>query len=344
MLQELSPDEILSVIQFLLQDVSMVGYTLPLVNQELYNKCSANSIWTYLYLNRVTIQDINENISKQVFKEYWGRLWYENEETIKLLKNGFILNLNNVEQSKDTITNMFQDEVTMEFWLYQDNTETWPVFCALNDETWTNGFGLFGVQEDGLNVIKFYVNDWKDTFVTYNSVSVDKWNHFAGTYNGKTLELYVNGTLHSSKSVDIVNSTKLQMPTSLTSMLTVGFSRWTSQTDMYFLFGSICEIRIWNTARTQHQIRSNMNHKLMGGEKGLVFYLPMNKQSIHVTNNGTMELPDKSRMNWGTLVQSNTSSLPPRFTKIDYSTVHQVPEPDPVILKSKEKKSWCLIC
>jgi hypothetical protein len=45
----------------------------------------------------------------------------------------------------------------------------------------------------------------------------------------------------------------------------------------YFFSGTISEVRIWNTARTQAQIQDKMNKGLDGDETGLVAYYPMDE-------------------------------------------------------------------
>ncbi|MEG4343149.1 LamG domain-containing protein [Microcoleus sp. A003_D6] len=50
--------------------------------------------------------------------------------------------------------------------------------------------------------------------------------------------------------------------------------------------GSLTEFRIWNTGRTQAEIKHNINSTLVGNESGLVGYYPFNGDSNDKTSNG----------------------------------------------------------
>ena len=59
----------------------------------------------------------------------------------------------------------------------------------------------------------------------------------------------------------------------------------------YFWKGSLAELRIWNQARTQLEIEQQMNRRLVGSERGLCLYLPLDGDASDRTiagNNGTL--------------------------------------------------------
>jgi hypothetical protein len=94
--------------------------------------------------------------------------------------------------------------------------------------------------------------------------AVDTWYHLAGTYNGSTITIFVNGLAIDSKSV----SGQLHIDQS---DLYIGKGDPTFSDGEYF-HGVLDEIRIWNVARTQEQIQAAMNTPLTGKEDGLVAY------------------------------------------------------------------------
>ena len=93
---------------------------------------------------------------------------------------------------------------------------------------------------------------------------VNKWYHLAGTYNGSTIMVLVNGQAIASQKA----SGQLHI----------------DQSDLYIgkgdpeylhgecFHGQLDEIRIWNVARSQEQIQLAMNMSLTGKEDGLVAY------------------------------------------------------------------------
>ena len=86
--------------------------------------------------------------------------------------------------------------------------------------------------------------------------------HLAGVYDGNTIYLYVNGILQ--------NFASRGANTTIVSPANIQIARLYNNTDYYT--GLIDEVRIWNVALTQTQIRDNMCQKLIGNEAGLVGY------------------------------------------------------------------------
>ncbi len=91
-------------------------------------------------------------------------------------------------------------------------------------------------------------------FATTDSdfIEEDVWYHVAGTYDGETLKLYVNGTLVDSNPAPSGN-----IDTG-TQIMAVG--TWSMLVD--YSQGTIDEVRIWNTALTVNQIQQSMESPL----------------------------------------------------------------------------------
>ncbi|SVD27327.1 uncharacterized protein METZ01_LOCUS380181, partial [marine metagenome] len=106
---------------------------------------------------------------------------------------------------------------------------------------------------------------WGSTVVNPNT-----WYHFAFSYDGSSLKLYVNGELdgeNSNVSGEIID------PVGNSSFF-IG-----ARQDLAALFfpGIIDEITIWNTTLTQEEIQSHMSTELNGNETGLVGYWNFNE-------------------------------------------------------------------
>ncbi len=97
--------------------------------------------------------------------------------------------------------------------------------------------------------------------------TVNHWYHVAGIYDGSTIKIYVDGVLQGSALANISIGN--------TAPLTLGFHDMSYF--LYYLTGDLCEIRIWNFARTASEIQADMNLSLTGTEAGLVGYWPMSE-------------------------------------------------------------------
>ena len=128
-----------------------------------------------------------------------------------------------------------------------------------------------------------------------NVITVGQWNHIAyvrtGTGTGQQA-IYVNGvaqTLLSNTSYSIIDNSSDKVIGSGT-------------LDAQFFPGEIDDLRIWNTARTQTEIRDSMHQGLAGSETGLKAYYKFNQ------GGGTSLTDATANANTGTLVNTPTWS------------------------------------
>ena len=112
--------------------------------------------------------------------------------------------------------------------------------------------------------------------------TVNRWYHVAGTYDGSTIRIYVDGILQGSAPASI--------PIGNTAPLTAGFHDMSNF--LYYLTGDLCEVRIWNFARTASEIQADMNLSLTGTEAGLVGYWPMSEGFGQVAHDLTVNRND----------------------------------------------------
>ena len=102
-----------------------------------------------------------------------------------------------------------------------------------------------------------------------NTIEKNKWYHVAGTIDAKNdiMKLYLNGFEVGRNDFKQANSLrKTTLP------FRIGCSHEEEISEHASFAGLIDEVRIWNIARTEKQIRSDMNKQLNGDETGLVSY------------------------------------------------------------------------
>ncbi len=108
-------------------------------------------------------------------------------------------------------------------------------------------------------------------WIASNSESIEKneWYHVAATIDARndSVKLFLNGAeIRKSNFKGQNNLTKTTLP------FRIGCSHEEEISEHASFAGLIDEVRIWNIARTEKQIRSDMNKQLDGDEAGLVGY------------------------------------------------------------------------
>ncbi len=145
-------------------------------------------------------------------------------------------------------------------------------------------------------------NNWSDWNATSSSIPIPAgvWSHIAATYDGATMRVYINGVFTGSTS--FANG----ITDSGTDFL-IGCRSGTT-----FFPGQIDEVRVWNTARTETELRENMMHTLVGNEAGLSAYYRLdNLDGVNIydlsanANNGTLTNMD-ANTDWVTSDAFNT--------------------------------------
>lgn len=119
------------------------------------------------------------------------------------------------------------------------------------------------------------------------AIPKDAYTHVAGTFDGKTARVYVNGKLSASGDMPFVDDSG--------AIALIGKKVYRGRTVGYFK-GDIDEVRIWNRARPAAEIAADMNHRLVGNEPGLVAYYRFDEGA------GTTAYDQTDRALHGTLV------------------------------------------
>jgi len=180
--------------------------------------------------------------------------------------------------------------ITLEAWVYPTKNSGIQNVISKSSMSSNNGY-IFPRTNDGWTTFCVYLNigGWK--VVTSSFPSLNSWHHLAATYDGATIRIYLDGVEVNSMAQTGAISTN-------SNALALGNQPGFSE----FFGGYADEFRIWNVARTQSEIQSNMNKQLdPTTQTGLVSYYKVNQGVIGGTNTGLVTLVDQASSNNGTL-------------------------------------------
>ena len=158
---------------------------------------------------------------------------------------------------------------SIEAWIKPDNSN--PDQIVVSKFPGNNQGFLLGIKEGQLYG---QVGNNTTTFsIMGGDIPSNEWTHIAVTWNGDWVEAfnaYVNGVLVAAETVSgwVYGNT---------SNLVIGAASWATNQKQFF--GQIDEVRLWNRARTQKQIFTNMHGILSGNEQYLVSYWQFNAGS-----------------------------------------------------------------
>lgn len=220
----------------------------------------------------------------------------------------------------DSINDVFKqtNEITVEAWINTNSTNSLQTVAGNYQ---TNMQFLMRLDDNsGLKAIFTVANTpffggWS-TLTSTTTIVPGTWYHIAGTWDGTTVKLYVNGVLESS--VPFAGT----LP-AVTNDVRIG-GGLTNDTE--YFDGDITGVRIWNVTRTQSEINSNKDLCIAGSENGLVAMYNM------IDGTGSSVLTDESVNGFdGTLINmdANTSwqyaNMPAMTCSICSETMTQTP-------------------
>jgi len=153
--------------------------------------------------------------------------------------------------------------ITLEAWVkFADLTQSKKSIIS-KSQYGAYAFAMDWLVPDAVSFDVWVDGDYRKPSFPISNFSAGVWYHLAGTFNGSYVRLYVNGALKDSVQASGTIGTS-DVP------FIIGAESDPGGTAAYFN-GTIDEVRIWNVARTEAQIR-NWMHKTenLTSESGLV--------------------------------------------------------------------------
>jgi hypothetical protein len=163
-----------------------------------------------------------------------------------------------------------EDQLTMEarIKLVGETSNHW-IICKQDFDAPIRSYGFFinstGQADRRRVVVSIHTDDGPDYFedeVGDGILEYYQWYHVAVVYDGSNVTTYINGELNGQAA--LTGSLRQN-----DKKLTIG---GTIHTNGDTINGSIDEVRIWSTARTQADIQDTMDKSLSGDEPYLVGY------------------------------------------------------------------------
>jgi hypothetical protein len=141
--------------------------------------------------------------------------------------------------------------LTVELWARPDAFSSFGSIASAS-----NGYAMAAAE-----TANFTIGPGSTVTASGGSLIVGEWVHLAGTYDGSTLRVFLNGQPVGSEikpdmaAVSLTNFKSCVWPNGGT-----------------FFQGDVDEMRIWDHVRTDEEIASHYAESLTGGEPGLLAY------------------------------------------------------------------------
>jgi hypothetical protein len=172
--------------------------------------------------------------------------------------------------------------ISISAWVYRNSTGKYDCIVGKDNYASNNGYSLW-IYDDNKLTLRFGNSR---IYKSISSIPSGSWVHVAGTFDGTTAKLFVNGNLDASYSASA--------PSSNTGMLYLGTPQDAIGNASYNFSGALEDIRIWNMALSQSDIQSSITTELNGTETGLVAYYPFNQGIANGNNSGINVVSDKT--------------------------------------------------
>jgi len=138
--------------------------------------------------------------------------------------------------------------ITVEAWV-KPNTNTGQIVSKRNSTVGSSY--QFLILSSGKARFSFWVSSSEKIVDSLSTISLNTWSHLVGTYNGSVITFYINGVLDNTT---VTSGSIDSYPTVSTRIGAVG-----SGFSTYYFNGLIDEVRIYNRALSETEIRYHYN-------------------------------------------------------------------------------------
>ena len=141
---------------------------------------------------------------------------------------------------------------TISAWIKRNNTNASIV--SKRDSGYTTGYN-FGINASGR--LEMSWNGGSEIITSSIVIPTSIWHHVAVIFDGTTAKLYIDGV------EDVTQTTALNTPVTNTESFLIAAADGNELNTTSFFDGNIDEVRIWDVALTQDQLRFVMNQEIV---------------------------------------------------------------------------------
>lgn len=187
----------------------------------------------------------------------------------------------------------------MEVWIKPSDNLSESKFVLTFHNSDRRNLLLFGISKEGQMALNYNTGKSGEVdFFGTTIIPVNEWTHIALTIeSNNNATVYINGNIETLIGEDVLENIPIRPVTN--GYFSIGQDFDGSNITNDFI-GQIDEVRVWNTVRSQEDIRANMFKELLDIEGGLTAYYNFNDGS------GTSLADTSINTNSGTLVNSPT--------------------------------------
>lgn len=191
-----------------------------------------------------------------------------------------------------TVTNLLANtnKITVEAWA--NPTTTLNIGTVVGNHLYPANNMQFLIRKDYATWTFWIGNSAPGTWSVVNAlntVTVNKWQHIAGTWDGTVATIYVNGVLSGTASVTYTSMG------ATSNSVSIGYNSGVSPNEKFI--GSIDEVRIWNRVLCLGEIQNNRNAEIQTTSPGLIANYHFNHGFAAESNVGETSLTDYSGSN-----------------------------------------------
>lgn len=165
----------------------------------------------------------------------------------------------------------FDETLTVEAWIKPDLPEQEASIIA-KDETLKKRDYFLGINTDGRPSFGATVNgNWFEAVSKKFVMQPETWYHLAGSFDGKTLQIFINGKADGEVPIFKDEEDNEKMGKLSNTAKKLSFAQSAEGTKNPFS-GSIDEVRIWKRARSEDEMQADLHQRLTGLESNLAGY------------------------------------------------------------------------
>ena len=174
----------------------------------------------------------------------------------------------------DNNLNLNPTGFTVSAWVKRDATNSGTVsIVSKRDGAFTKGYDLRILNNNNIEII--WKNGSNQSLISNSALPYDEWHHVSAIYNGSEVSIYIDGVLD--------NVEDKTSPVTTNESFQIGAAG--NNTPIQYFRGNLDEVRIWDVALSEDQLRFLMNQEIIensGQVMGHILPTNITKNDINI--------------------------------------------------------------